>query len=93
MDGSTAKPDRATLLLSGDEITALMTCADDRAVVAAAFRAHAPWQGCAPAPMHIEGDGGGFHVKGAGFPVVAHELAVAQGVGRRIVLAPLETAA
>jgi ornithine cyclodeaminase/alanine dehydrogenase-like protein (mu-crystallin family) len=68
MDGTTPGPDTAILLLSGGEISRLMTPADYRAAVAAAFRASALGQGAAPAPMHIAGDGGGFHVKGAGFP-------------------------
>jgi alanine dehydrogenase len=61
-----------TLLLTRREIAALMTPADYRHAVEAAFRACGEGLGATPAPMHIEGaDGGAFHVKGAGFPAGA----------------------
>jgi ornithine cyclodeaminase/alanine dehydrogenase-like protein (mu-crystallin family) len=71
MDGSNLNVDAGTLLLTGDEIAGLVGPADYRAAVEAAFRASAEGLGDAPAPMHIEGRGGGFHVKGAGFPAGA----------------------
>jgi ornithine cyclodeaminase/alanine dehydrogenase-like protein (mu-crystallin family) len=71
MDGTPFGPDSETRLLTGDDIAGLLTAADCRAAVAAAFAAHARGLGASPGPMHIEGDGGGFHVKGAGFPAGA----------------------
>jgi ornithine cyclodeaminase/alanine dehydrogenase-like protein (mu-crystallin family) len=67
MDGSNGISDPETLLLSGDQIAGLMTPGDYREAVEAAFLADAEGRGAAPSPMHIAVDGGGFHVKGAGF--------------------------
>jgi ornithine cyclodeaminase/alanine dehydrogenase-like protein (mu-crystallin family) len=68
MDGSSPSPGLETLLLDGGEVARLMRPADYRAAVEAAFRASAEGRGVLPAPMHIAGEDGGFHVKGAGFP-------------------------
>jgi len=57
-----------TLLLTRDDTAALMCPADYRRAVEAAFRARAEGLGAAPPPMHVAAEGGGFHVKGAGFP-------------------------
>ncbi|MFL5298155.1 MAG: ornithine cyclodeaminase family protein [Phenylobacterium sp.] len=69
MDGRTL--DTSTLVLTGEAIAGLMTPRDYRQAVEAAFRAAADGLGAAPAPMHIAGPDGGFHVKGAGFPAGA----------------------
>ena len=62
----------STLILTRREIAALMTPAHYRQAVEAGFRAAAEARGSAPAPMHISApDGGGFHVKAAGFPADA----------------------
>jgi alanine dehydrogenase len=64
--------DASTLILTRRDIAALMTPADYRAAVEAGFRAAAEGLGSAPAPMHLAApDGGGFHVKAAGFPAGA----------------------
>jgi ornithine cyclodeaminase/alanine dehydrogenase-like protein (mu-crystallin family) len=55
----------ATLVLTRAEIAALMTPGDYRRAVEAGFRAAAEGRAAAPEPMHILGDGGTFHTKGA----------------------------
>jgi ornithine cyclodeaminase/alanine dehydrogenase-like protein (mu-crystallin family) len=71
MDGTQLVTDVGTLLLTGGDIAGLMRPADYRDAVSAAFRSGAEGLGAAPAPMHIAGAGGGFHVKAAGFPAGA----------------------
>ena len=56
---------RSTLLLSRDDLAALMTLADYRIAVETAFRAAKEGRAFAPPPMHIHGKLGGFHAKGA----------------------------
>jgi ornithine cyclodeaminase/alanine dehydrogenase-like protein (mu-crystallin family) len=68
MDGSKLEAGPETLVLTGGDIGALMGLGDYRDAVEAAFIASAKGLGLAPSPMHVAGDGGGFHVKGAGFP-------------------------
>lgn len=56
---------RSTLLLSRDDIAALLTPTDYLGAVEEAFRAAAESPASSPRPMHIQGKHGGFHAKGA----------------------------
>jgi ornithine cyclodeaminase/alanine dehydrogenase-like protein (mu-crystallin family) len=69
----TAAPAGGTRILTRRDIAALMRPTDYRRAVARAFAALAEGRGASPAPMHLAGSDGGFHVKGAGF--AAGELA------------------
>jgi ornithine cyclodeaminase/alanine dehydrogenase-like protein (mu-crystallin family) len=53
------------VILARSEVAALMTPADYLEAVEAGFRALHDGMAHAPPPWHIEGDGGGFHGKGA----------------------------
>ena len=55
----------AVLILTRREIAALMTPADYRGAVEAAFRAAKEGRAAAPPPLHIAGEGGQFHGKAA----------------------------
>ena len=54
-----------TLILARREISSLMTPADWLAAVETGFRGAAEGKAESPPPMHLEGEGGGFHIKGA----------------------------
>lgn len=54
------------LCLSRSEILGLLSLPDCVQVMEEAFRTHAEGRALAPALMHIEADGGEFHVKGGG---------------------------
>jgi alanine dehydrogenase len=54
-----------TLLLTGDEVRALLPARDGIAAVEAAFRRHAAGGSPAPAVLGVPVEGGGFHVKAA----------------------------
>jgi alanine dehydrogenase len=70
--------DSNVLILTRRDIAALMIPADYPAAAETAFRALAGGQAHAPFPMHVRGQGGAFHVKGASLdgdrPVVAIKL-------------------
>lgn len=55
----------ATLVVGRREISDLMAPGDWLGAVEAGFRAAAEGRASAPPPMHIEGEGGAFHAKGA----------------------------
>ena len=55
----------ATLVVGRREIADLMAPGDWLGAVEAGFRAAAEGRASAPPPMHIEGEGGAFHAKGA----------------------------
>lgn len=59
------KLDAGTLILARREISSLMSPADWLAAVETGFRAAAGGKAASPPPMHVEGEGGGFHAKGA----------------------------
>jgi alanine dehydrogenase len=59
------RPAPPVLILSRSEVAALMTPADYLEAVETGFRALHEGQAKVPAPWHVEGDGGGFHGKGA----------------------------
>lgn len=54
-----------TLILTRKDLAALMTRADYLAAVEDAFRAEKERRAFSPPPMHIDGEGGVFHAKGA----------------------------
>jgi ornithine cyclodeaminase/alanine dehydrogenase-like protein (mu-crystallin family) len=56
---------RDTLVLTRSDIARLMTREDYLRATEIAFRALASGEAVAPLPLHLHGDGGGFHVKGA----------------------------
>ncbi len=58
--------DHATLLLRRTEIRALLSLPAAIDAMAAAFRAHHFGRSFAPQLMHLDADGGEFHVKGGG---------------------------
>lgn len=68
----------STLILSRADIAQLMSPRDYLEAVELGFRASAQGQAWAPTPLHLRGDGGGFHVKAAGLaggrPVAAFKL-------------------
>jgi ornithine cyclodeaminase/alanine dehydrogenase len=53
-------------ILSRADLAALMPFGDYVEAVSEAFRLHAEGRSVLPPPMHIPGDGGGYHVKAAG---------------------------
>ena len=55
----------STVILSRGDIAALMQPADYLAAVERAFRASKEGRAESPPPMHLRGDNGGFHAKGA----------------------------
>lgn len=55
----------SALLLSADDVQAHLSPDDCLAAVDAAFRASRAGAAHAPAPMHLDGEGGGLHAKGA----------------------------
>lgn len=55
------------LLLTGKDVASLMKPADYLSAVAESFRADKHGRAVSPMPMHIDGDGGVFHAKGASF--------------------------
>lgn len=57
--------DSTTLVLTRRDIAQLMTREDYLRAAEIAFRALASGEAAAPLPMHLHGDGGAFHVKGA----------------------------
>src|ERR1051325_10834740 len=65
-----------TLILTRSDIARLMRFSDYVAAVEQAFVRQAAGQAEAPAPMHIPGEGGGFHVKGAALSGAGHYVAV-----------------
>src|SRR6185436_11708021 len=64
-----AKLPPALIVLSREDLTALMPFGDYVDAVADAFRMHAEGRSVAPPPMHIPADGGGFHVKAGSLPI------------------------
>ena len=54
------------LLLRRSEIASLLTLPDYIAAMESAFRMHSQNQALAPALMHVDADGGEFHIKGGG---------------------------
>src|SRR5687767_4019410 len=61
--------DTPLIILSRQDLTALMRFGDYVEAVADAFRMHAEGRAILPVPMHIPADGGGFHVKAGSLPV------------------------
>jgi alanine dehydrogenase len=57
------------IVLSKQELTALMPFGEYVDAVAEAFRMHAEGRSVSPPPMHIPADGGGFHVKAGSLPI------------------------
>ena len=57
------------IVLSRDDLTALMPFGDYVDAVSEAFRMHAEGRSALPPPMHIAADGGGFHVKAGSLPI------------------------
>ena len=57
------------IVLSREDLTALMPFGDYVEAVADAFRMHAEGRSVAPPPTHIPAGGGGFHVKAASLPI------------------------
>lgn len=62
-------PGSPLLVLSRDDLTALMPFDEYVEAVADAFRLHAQGRVTLPAPMHIPVEGGGFHVKAGWLPI------------------------
>jgi len=58
---------REVILLSRENIAALMTPADYLDAVEAGFRASKQGSAFSPVPMHVPASGGAFHTKGASF--------------------------
>lgn len=67
---------RPALLLSRNDVAALMAPGDYLSAVENAFRAAKGVGAEAPPPMHIPGKGGGFHAKGAAIDGARHYVAV-----------------
>ena len=67
---------RSTLLLSRDDVMALMAPGDYLSAVENAFRAMQEQRASAPPPMHIHGKNGGFHAKGASIDGARNYVAV-----------------
>jgi alanine dehydrogenase len=63
------------LILSRRDLEPLVPFADYVEAMAEAFRLHAAGRCAAPAPLHIAGEDGGFHVKGASLPLGAGYVA------------------
>ncbi len=57
------------IVLSKQDLTALMPFGEYVNAVADAFRLHAEGQSVSPPPMHIPAIGGGFHVKAGSLPI------------------------
>ena len=57
------------VILSGEDLTALMPFGEYVDAVADAFRMQAEGQAVAPAPMYVPTEGGGFHVKAGRLPI------------------------
>jgi alanine dehydrogenase len=69
MDRTTAVPLPPLIVLSGEELAALVPFDEYVDAVADAFRMHAQGRAMLPPPMHIPADGGGFHVKAGQLPI------------------------
>jgi ornithine cyclodeaminase/alanine dehydrogenase-like protein (mu-crystallin family) len=65
MTAATAAPPAPVVILSRSDVAALMTPADYLEAVEAGFRGLHEGAAQMPPPWHIDGDGGGFHGKGA----------------------------
>ena len=65
-----------TLVLGRREIAELMAPADWLGAVEAGFRAAAEGRAQAPPPMHLHGEGGAFHAKGASLVLDRHWAAL-----------------
>jgi len=65
-----------TVVLTRSDIARLMTQEDYLRAAEIAFRALASGEAIAPLPMHLHGDGGGFHVKGASLHGDRHLAAI-----------------
>lgn len=63
------KPTPPLIVLSKQELTALMPFGEYVESVAEAFRMHAEGRSVSPQPMHIPAEGGGFHVKAGSLPI------------------------
>src|SRR5918999_4696405 len=59
----------ALIILSREDLTALMPFSEYVDAVADAFRMQAEGQAVAPAPMYVPTEGGGFHVKAGCLPI------------------------
>ena len=57
------------IVLSKEDLTALMPFGSYVDAVADAFRLHAEGRSVSPQPMHIPAEGGGFHVKAGSLPI------------------------
>ena len=66
MDETTPPP---LVILSRQDLTALMAFGEYVEAVADAFRMQAEGHAIAPAPMHVPTEGGGFHVKAGRLPI------------------------
>ena len=55
-----------TMLLTRDDLSALLGADDYLAIVESAFLAHAHGKALEPGLMHVDGDGGEFHIKAGG---------------------------
>lgn len=70
------KPSPPLVVLSKQDLTALMPFGAYVDVVADAFRLHAEGRSVSPPPMHIPAEAGGFHVKAGSLPIGAGYTAI-----------------
>lgn len=62
-------PSPSLIVLSRQDLTALMPFGAYVDAIAEAFRLHAEGRSVSPPPMHIPADGGGFHIKAGSLPI------------------------
>ena len=70
------RSEAGTLVLARRDISELMELPDWLAAVEEGFRAAAEGRAQAPPPLHLEGEGGGFHAKGATLRLDRHYAAL-----------------
>ena len=70
------KPPPPLVVLTKQDLTALMPFGAYVDAVADAFRLHTEGRSVSPPPIHIPADGGGFHVKAGSLPIGAGYTAV-----------------
>jgi alanine dehydrogenase len=63
------KPSPSLVVLSKQDLTALMPFGEYVDAVAEAFRLHTEGRAVSPPPMHVPAGGGGFHVKAGSLPI------------------------
>src|SRR5215217_8183458 len=64
-----ARPPPPLIVLSRQDLTALMPFGEYVDAIADAFRMHAQGRALLPPPMHIRAESGGFHVKAGLLPI------------------------